>query len=130
MHLSERESGMDKIFMNEMEFYGYHGVFPEETRLGQRFRVSAVIEMDLQPAGCSDELEKTVNYAQVYELCKEIVEGQPYKLIETVAERIAGAILDRFQMVHSTTIKIIKPNPPIPGIYESVAVEITRSRHG
>ncbi|MFS0646166.1 dihydroneopterin aldolase [Siminovitchia sp. 179-K 8D1 HS] len=120
---------MDKIFMNEMEFYGYHGVFPEETKLGQRFRVSAVIEADLQPAGCSDDLKATVNYAEVYELCKEIVEGRPYQLIEAVAERIAGAILDSFGMVQSTTIKVIKPGPPIPGIYESVAVEITRRRH-
>lgn len=121
---------MDKIFMNEMEFYGYHGVFPEEAKLGQRFRVSVVIETDLQPAGWSDVLEKTINYAEVYELCKEIVEGKRYQLIEAVAEQIAAAILDTFAMVQSTTIKVIKPNPPIPGIYESVAVEITRRRHG
>lgn len=66
---------MDYIHLNEMAFYGYHGVLEEETRLGQRFSVTVSLATDLQQAGETDDLAKTVNYAEVYELCKGIVEG-------------------------------------------------------
>jgi dihydroneopterin aldolase len=111
-----------------MEFYGYHGVFSEETKLGQRFRVDLTVSLDLKKAGETDELEYSVNYAELYNVCKGIVEGKPFKLVEAVAEKIAAEILESFPMVEETKIKVIKPDPPIPGHYQSVAVEITRSR--
>ncbi|AIM16632.1 MULTISPECIES: dihydroneopterin aldolase [Neobacillus] len=119
---------MDKIYVNGMEFYGYHGVFPEENALGQRFKVDLMVAVDLKKAGQTDELEYSVHYGELYQVCKEIVEGKPYKLVETVAEKIAGAVLDGFPLVSEVTIKVIKPDPPIPGHYQSVAVEITRRR--
>lgn len=119
---------MDKIYVNGMEFYGYHGVFPEENRLGQRFAVDLAVSVDLKKAGETDELEHSVNYGELYEVCKEIVEGKPYKLVEAVAERLAGNVLTRFPLVSEVTVKVIKPDPPIPGHYKSVAVEITRRR--
>ncbi|MFJ5718032.1 dihydroneopterin aldolase [Neobacillus sp. NPDC093127] len=119
---------MDKIYVNGMEFYGYHGVFPEETRLGQRFAVDLAVSVDLKKAGESDEIEHSVNYGELYEVCKEIVEGKPYKLVEAVAEKIAGSVLTGFPLVSEVTVKVIKPDPPIPGHYKSVAVEITRRR--
>lgn len=120
---------MDKIFLNEMEFYGNHGVFPEEAALGQRFRVNVVMEADLKAAGHADDLNKTINYADVFGLCKEIVEEKRFDLIEAVAENIAADILNRFKRVERVQVKVIKPNPPIKGIYDSVAVEILRGRH-
>jgi 7,8-dihydroneopterin aldolase/epimerase/oxygenase len=119
---------VDKIHVNQMEFYGYHGVFAEETKLGQRFGVDLTVEMDLSKAGNSDDLEDSVNYGELYQVCREIVEGKPYKLVEAVAERIASAILEQFALVQACHVKVIKPDPPIPGHYKSVAVEITRSR--
>lgn len=123
-----RESIMDKIYLNELEFYGYHGVLSEENRLGQRFRVSLVLELDLSKAGKSDDLNDTVSYAEVYNICKDIVEGRPYRLLEAVADKIATSILDYHPFIVQTTVKVIKPDPPIPGHYQSVAVEITRSK--
>lgn len=111
-----------------MEFYGYHGVLPEETKLGQRFTVDLTVELDLQKAGKTDDLHYTVNYAELYSCCKEIVEGQPFKLVESVAEKIASTVLNQFKACLTCTVKVIKPDPPIPGHYQSVAVEITRSR--
>lgn len=119
---------MDKIYVNQMEFYGYHGVFPEENRLGQRFVVDLTVLIDLRKAGETDELKYSVNYGELFQVCKEIVEGKPYKLVEAVAEKIASSILQKFPLITETTIKVIKPDPPIPGHYKSVAVEITRSR--
>jgi 7,8-dihydroneopterin aldolase/epimerase/oxygenase len=119
---------MDKIFVNQMEFYGYHGVFPEETKLGQRFVVDLMVLVDLRKAGESDDLEHSVNYGELYRVCKEVVEGKPYKLVEAVAEKIAETVLTQFTLVTEVTIRVIKPDPPIPGHYRSVAVEITRGR--
>lgn len=119
---------MDKIYVNRMEFYGYHGVFSEETRLGQRFAVDLSVSIDLKEAGEMDELGYSVNYADLYQVCKDIVEGQPYKLLEAVAERIAANILTGFPLISEVTVTVIKPDPPIPGHYRSVAVEITRRR--
>ncbi|GAA0320601.1 dihydroneopterin aldolase [Bacillus carboniphilus] len=119
---------MDKIYLNRMAFYGYHGVFSEETKLGQRFYVDLVLEVDLKKAGVTDDLNETVNYAEAYKLCQEIVEGTPYKLVEAVAENIAQGLLKKFQKVNACKVKVIKPDPPIPGHYDHVAVEITRER--
>ena len=118
---------MDYIHLNEMEFYGYHGALPEETKLGQRFRVTVSLATNLEEAGKTDDLEKTVNYAEAYELCKEIVEGAPKKLIEAVAEKIAGELLNRYSnKVAGVRVVLIKPDPPIAGHYASVSVDITR----
>ncbi|WP_223703358.1 dihydroneopterin aldolase [Sutcliffiella deserti] len=119
---------MDKIYVNQMKFYGYHGVFPEETKLGQRFIIDLIVELDLSKAGKSDDLTNSVNYADLYNTCQQVVEKETYKLVETVAERIAQNVLLSFPLIEQCTVKAIKPDPPIPGHYESVAVEITRGR--
>ncbi|KXG08240.1 Dihydroneopterin aldolase [Anoxybacillus sp. P3H1B] len=119
---------IDKIYLNAMEFYGYHGAIPEENRLGQRFIVDLVIETDLKKAGESDCLDDTINYAALYEICREIVEEQRFKLIEAVAEQIACHVLSAFSSILQCTVKVVKPNPPIKGHYQSVAVEIVRRR--
>ncbi len=120
---------MDYIHLNDMEFYGYHGALPEETKLGQRFRATVSLAVDLSIAGKTDDLSDTVNYAEVYSTCREIVEGEPLKLIETVAEKMTEAILSKFKdKVRGTRVILIKPDPPIPGHYASVSVDITRGR--
>ncbi|PSL27144.1 dihydroneopterin aldolase [Planomicrobium soli] len=117
---------MDVIHINDMEFYGYHGVFPEETKLGQRFRLTVSLAVDLKRAGETDELEHTVHYGEVYEACRSIVEGSPKKLVEAVAEEVAANILNSFSLVKGIRVLLIKPDPPIPGHYKSVAIELTR----
>ncbi|EDN9716389.1 dihydroneopterin aldolase [Listeria monocytogenes] len=119
---------MDKIYLNELVFYGYHGVLAEETKLGQTFRVSLILGISTKKAGISDSVDDTVSYAEVYETVKEIVEGTPFKLIEALAEKIATEVLTGYPLLEEVTVKLIKPNPPIPGHYDSVAVEIERKR--
>lgn len=120
---------MDFIHLNEMQFYGYHGALAEETVLGQRFTVSVSMAVDLTEAGTNDDLSKTVNYAEVYSVVQSIVEGEPVKLIEAVAERVAGKLLSDYKdQVSGVRVLIVKPDPPIPGHYASVSVEIERGR--
>lgn len=120
---------MDYIHVNEMEFYGYHGALAEENVLGQRFRANVSLAIDLAEAGRTDNLSKTVNYAEVFEVCESIIEGEPRKLIEALAEDIASTILDKFSwQVKGVRVVLIKPDPPIRGHYASVSVEITRGK--
>lgn len=121
---------MDKISLHQMTFFGYHGVLPEERKLGQRFIVDVECSLDLQPAGQSDDLELTVNYAEAFELVREIVEGEPFKLIEALGERIAGALLEKYPLVQEVRVKVTKPHPPFPGDYKGASVELTRRRSG
>ncbi len=111
-----------------MEFYAYHGVFSEENKLGQMFVVDLVMEADLSEAAETDDVTKTVNYAEAYEATKEIVEERTYDLVETVTAKICEAVLDKFSIVKRVTVKVMKKNPPIPGHYDYVAIEMTRER--
>lgn len=120
---------MDYIHLRDMQFFGYHGVLPEEKVLGQRFRANVSLAVDIKRAGETDELDDTVSYVGVYDICKEIIEGKPYKLIEAVAETIATRILTQYEgQVFGCRVEVVKPDPPIPGHYKEVAVEITRGR--
>ncbi|HWI65881.1 MAG TPA: dihydroneopterin aldolase [Symbiobacteriaceae bacterium] len=117
----------DRIVLTGMRFYGYHGVYPEETRLGQTFLVDVELYADLQQAGRTDSLEFTVDYGKVYLAVKEIVEGRPFKLIEALAEKIAATVMEGFP-VQAITVRVHKPQAPIPGAFDGVTVEIHRRR--
>lgn len=120
---------MDKIYFQRMAYYGYHGVFPAEAELGQRFYVDLELSLDLSGAARSDDLKDTVNYAEIYSMVKEIVEGERYKLVEALAGRIADQLLAQFPLAQ-VKVKVTKPDPPINGHYEAVAIEILRKREG
>jgi len=118
----------DRIILQGMVFYGYHGVNPEERELGQRFVVDLELEKDLSAAGLSDDLTQTVNYASAYKLAREVVEGQPCNLIETVAELLATVLLSRLS-IDGVRVRVRKPWAPVKGsVMDSVAVEIVRKR--
>ncbi len=120
---------MDKIYVHEMQFYGYHGLFPEERKLGQRFSVDLILELDLRKAGKSDNMEDSIDYGLVYQLTKEIVEGEAKNLVEAVAQSVADKLLTSLPLLQTCTVKVYKPDPPIPGHYRSVAVEIYREKN-
>ncbi|MFD2923477.1 dihydroneopterin aldolase [Halobacillus naozhouensis] len=119
---------MDKIYLNGMEFWGYHGLFPEENKLGQRFYVDLELELDLKPAAQKDDMDQSINYGEIYEVTKTVVEGEAAKLVETIAEQLAQQLLQSFSLLEACRVKVTKPDPPIPGHYKSVAIDIYRSR--
>jgi len=118
----------DRILLTGMRFYGYHGVYPEETRLGQTFVVDVELHADLRAAGRADDLERTVDYGKVFLAVQEIVQGRPFKLIEALAEKIAAEVLAGFAAVTAVTVRVHKPQAPIPGAFAGVTVEIDRRR--
>lgn len=118
---------MDKISVHGIQFYGYHGVLPEETELGTRFAVDVDLFLDLREAGLSDDLTRTVDYTKVYDLVLKIGTGMRFKLLESIAERIAAEILNQFD-IEGVTVRVKKLSPPIPGVLDHVSVEIHRSQ--
>ncbi|MCI3923238.1 dihydroneopterin aldolase [Paenibacillus sp. TRM 82003] len=119
---------MDTMKLERIQLYGRHGVFAEENRLGQRFYVSLELKLDLSEAGRTDELGATVNYAEVYELVKKVVEGEAFKLIEALAETLAFRILDAYDKIKEVTVRVVKPHPPFDIVFDGVTVELTRRR--
>ncbi|MEW6635181.1 MAG: dihydroneopterin aldolase [Actinomycetota bacterium] len=119
----------DRILLEEMVFHGRHGTLPAERELGQPFVVDVELSLDLREAGRSDDLRKTVDYSRVHERAKEIVEGKPVNLTETVAERIASAVLKEHPMVEAVRVKVRKPHVRLgETVLSGSAVEILRRR--
>jgi len=119
---------MDKIKLKGLSFYGYHGLFPEENRLGQRFIVDVTLYTSVQKAGTTDEMKHSIDYGSVYNIVKQTVEGEAKNLIEAVAETIAEQLFENFSAISACTVEVTKPHPPIDGQYDGVAVEIYRER--
>lgn len=119
---------MDRMVLHRMEYYGYHGVFAEERKLGQRYYIDLEIDMDLSEAGRNDDLTKTINYAEIHELVKQIVENKSFQLIEALGEHIASSLLDTYTIINALTVKVTKPHPPFDIHFEGVTVELRRTR--
>lgn len=124
-----RMEGRDRIILEGMVFHGRHGVLPAERELGQPFVVDVTLYLDLRPAGLSDDLMETVNYGEVHRLARQVVEGEPANLVETVAERIASAVLEEHPSVEATRVKVEKPHVRLDDtVLDGSAVEILRRR--
>lgn len=120
---------MDKISIKNLEVFANHGVFTEETQLGQKFLINITLYTDTRPAGKSDELLQSIHYGEVSHFAVRFLKENTYKLIESAAEHLAEAILLNFPLAHQVTIEIKKPWAPIGLPLEYVSVEITRSWH-
>jgi 7,8-dihydroneopterin aldolase/epimerase/oxygenase len=119
---------MDRIVLNRMQFFGYHGAIPEENKLGQRFYIDVELFLDLEPAGRSDDLSLTINYAEVYGKVKEIAEGRPFQLIEALAEQVASVLLQTYTSIYEIAVRVTKPHPPFDTHFDGVTVHIHRKR--
>jgi dihydroneopterin aldolase len=119
----------DRILLSDMVFYGHHGTLPAENELGQPFVVSIELRLDLRPAGTSDDLTKTVDYGEVHRMARDIVEGPPVQLIETLAEKIAVGALQYHPVVEAVQVKVSKPHVRLGDtVLAGSAVEIVRRR--
>ncbi|GIX45795.1 MAG: dihydroneopterin aldolase [Candidatus Tectimicrobiota bacterium] len=99
---------------------------PAEQALGQRFEVDVELGLDLRPAAQHDDLARTINYAEVYDTVKRLVEGERFALLEALAEAIAVQVGRRFAP-QRVRVCVRKPHAPIAGILDHVAVEIERT---
>jgi len=120
---------MDKIYINNLEFIGFHGVFPEEKKLGQKFLVSLELTVDTREAGKTGGLTKSVHYGLVAQDVEKLFLEKSIDLIETCAENIAEMVLKKYELVKEIKVVVKKPWAPLQMHFENVAVEITRKWH-
>ena len=118
----------DRILVDRIAIVARHGVLPEEERLGQRFYVSLACRLDLRPAGRSDDLARSVNYAELVGLAVAVATGRRFALIEALAHAVAVEALAAFPALDEITVRIDKPGAPVPAITDGIAVEVTRRR--
>lgn len=118
----------DRILVHRIAVFAYHGVLPEEARLGQRFFISLDCGLDLSAAGASDDVTRTVSYADLTEVAVEIASKRRFALIEALAESIAAEILARFEAIERVSVRVDKPSAPVAAVIDGVSVEITRLR--
>ena len=118
---------MDSIRISGIEVFAYHGVLAEEKKTGQRFLVDVELGLDLSSAGSSDDLGQTVDYGALAQRIYDLVASERWDLIETVASRVADAVLDDSRVV-SVAATVHKPQAPIPVKFGDVSVTVRRDR--
>ncbi|KAK4720799.1 hypothetical protein R3W88_011032 [Solanum pinnatisectum] len=116
----------NKHVLRGLKFHGYHGVKQEEKKLGQKFLVDVDAWMDLRPAGESDYLSDTLSYINIYRIVKEVMEGPPKNLLESVAQLIASPTLTKYPKVSAVHVQVEKPHVAVQGPVDYLGVEIIR----
>ncbi len=117
---------MDQIKIENLELYGAHGVFQEETQNGQMFKIDAVLYTDLRPAGIKDELALSTHYGEVCQFMAQFFRENTYLLIEAAAEQLLRALLLKFPLIEKVELELKKPHAPIGLPFESVSVRMER----
>lgn len=116
---------MDYILLTKMQFHAFHGVTEQENKVGNTFYVDLKIGCDFTKACISDNIEDTINYADVFSMVDKIMKN-PCKLIEHLAENICSELKSRFSQIKSIEIKVTKLNPPISGQLDSASIILER----
>ncbi|KAL6958673.1 Dihydroneopterin aldolase 1 [Sarracenia purpurea var. burkii] len=116
----------DKLVLRGLKFHGFHGVKLEERKLGQKFLVDVDAWMDLQAAGKSDNLSDTISYTEIYRIVRDVVEGQPHNLLESVAQLIASTTLTKYPQISAVRVNVGKPHVAVQGPLDYLGVEILR----
>lgn len=119
---------MDRVGVNNLCLHGFHGVFQEERKLGQKFFIDIDCRLDLATCAAGDDYGHAVCYGTLCDLAAEVSGEGPYNLIETLGSRIAIAVLERFDPVGEVRVRVRKPSAPIDAALDHVEIEIVRRR--
>jgi dihydroneopterin aldolase / 2-amino-4-hydroxy-6-hydroxymethyldihydropteridine diphosphokinase len=119
----EPKKATGRLVLTGLTAFGYHGNNPAERKLGQVFTADLEVSVDTRRAASTDRIEDTISYPILEKTARAILEGKPANLLETVAERIATAVL-KHPEVSQVTVRVSK-RPPLPNL-SAFAVEITR----
>ena len=121
---------MDRIVISNLVIFAKHGVFKEEKKLGQKFLLDIILNLDTQEAGISKNLEKTVNYGLLANEINELFTKKSNDLIETCGEEIALFVLKKYPIVNEVHVKIKKPWAPVGLPLDNVFVRLKEKEEG
>ena len=114
---------MGIISLKGMEFFAFHGVYEEERVKGNKFEVDLSIDYPFEDKVANDQLDRTIDYAELYEIVKEVMD-KPANLLEHLAVSIQGQVKTKFPQVESVKVTVTKFNPPINGRCEKAEVTV------
>lgn len=117
-----------KIEFKDLVFYARHGLLAEEAKLGQRFRVDVVVQIDPSLNISQDSIGSGLNYVDLFNTVREVFSTKRFNMIEACADAVCEGILERFDRVFSVTVKVKKPSVPVDCICDYFAAEVTQSR--
>lgn len=103
---------LGKMNVNHIRCYGYHGVYPEERKLGQWYIINLELYYDIARASVSDQIEDTTSYIDVYEFTKEIVENSQYQLLEALTFNLVQKLAEKFNY-EKITASVKKEKIPV-----------------
>lgn len=112
-----------KIYLRNVRFHAFHGVLPQEGIVGNDYLVNLVLDYDFSSAMQTDDLQGTLNYAEVYQKVREEM-AVPSKLLEHVAGRIAHRLFSDFPEIQKLQLSITKVNPPMGADSDGAGVEV------
>ena len=115
------------IRLEGMKFYAYHGVLPQENLVGANYYIDLKLKTDFSHAAETDELEGTVNYADIHAAVKEEMRITS-QLLEHVCQRIARRLLHDFPTIETIDISLFKENPPMGACAQRIGVEAHYTR--
>src|ERR687891_785794 len=121
------EQGTDLVEIRGLKLRGRHGVTDEERGAEQPFVVNLAARLDARPAAMLDDLGSTLDYEEAVRIVAKIVTGESFQLLETLADRIARALLTN-RRVLDVWVRVAKTDAPLSEDVEEVAVEVSRSR--
>ena len=114
---------ISEILVEGMEFFAYHGFYPEENRIGCKYTIDLRLTLPLDESGKSDNLAHTVNYEEVYTLVRKEMEINS-KLIEHVAQRIMSALWRQSPQLEHIDLNLYKYKPPLGGEVGRVGIHL------
>jgi dihydroneopterin aldolase len=117
------------IFLEDVVFHAYHGVLPQESKVGNSFIVNVRLKTNLTSAVETDDLATTVDYADIYKVLKEEMEI-PSKLLEHVCGRIVTHLFRDFPAIEEVALRLTKQNPPMGADIHACGVEVCCKRDG
>jgi dihydroneopterin aldolase len=117
------KKSLTKLTLKNLEFFAYHGVNEIEKRNGGKFQVDVEIIYDATEAILTDDLAKALNYEEVLSIVNDIILGESFNLIETIAFEILGNIVEKFNFIEKIDIKVRKYNIPYKGILSFIEAE-------
>lgn len=116
-----------KIYLRNVRFHAFHGVLPQEGIVGNDYLVNLVLDYDFSSAMKTDDLQGTLNYAEVYQKVREEM-AVPSKLLEHVAGRIAHRLFSDFPEIQKLQLSITKVNPPMGADSDGAGVEVVLTK--
>jgi dihydroneopterin aldolase len=116
----------DVILLEGIQVPAALGVTAAERRMRRPVLLDVEVEYDLCASGRSDRIGHTIHYKRVFEVVEDVASNQEHKLVEALADRIARAVLEKFDAL-AITVTVRKPKP-IAGVLEHAGVRIRRTR--